>query len=328
MEAGQPGWSVWDGQELAERAAPLFDACVIALGTFDGVHVGHRQIFDEAVALGRERGWPAVAFTFDRHPAATIAPLREPPLLTSFEQRLSLILETGISHVIVVRFDEAFSQVRAEDFARRILAGGVGARAIVVGRDFRFGYRARGDVELLGRLAEELGYALRVVPPVTHHGEKVSSTTIRAQIARGDVAGAARLLGRPFSLEGVAACGEGRATGRAACLVVVPGLIIPADGVYATRVSARGAGIEARPALTAIGARTQGGSGERAIQTVLLDFEGDLCGGQLRVEFLARLGDIPETDGKAQLARGIEAGIGAARAYFAQLAAGASMRQE
>lgn len=317
-QAGGQSWSIWDGRELLDRPTPVFGACAVALGTFDGVHVGHREILREAIALARERGWTAVAFTFDRHPAATIAPARRPLLLTSFERKLALILETGVDHVVVVRFDREFSRVAAGDFVRRILWGALGARAIVVGRDFRFGSAAGGDVTLLDEIAAELGYVLRVVPPVTDGGEKVSSTTIRAHIASGDVERAARLLGRPFALEGIAVghSTRGQALRRAAKLSVSEELIVPAEGVYLTRVSCPEAGAALVPSLTVVGARSGPGCGGSSIETHLLDFHGDLEGRKLLLEFCARLREAPAVDGAEPPERLFEADVARARAYF------------
>jgi len=318
-EAGRGEWSLWGGKELLERSTPLFDACAVALGTFDGVHIGHRQIFEQAVALARACGWPAVAFTFDRHPAATIAPSRRPPLLTTFQRRIALILEAGIAHVVVVRFDEEFSRVPAEEFARRILSRALGAKAVVVGRDFRFGSGARGDVGLLERMASDLGYTLRVVPPVTVGGEKVSSTAIRSFVAKGDVEMAARLLGRPYLLEGVVVHGEarGRTLGYpTANLAVSEELLVPAEGVYLTKAHDREAGLGPFPGLTAIGTRPSFGPGARSIETHLLDYQGDLYGRRLSLEFCARLRDISAFEGAESLVRQIEVDVAQARAFF------------
>jgi len=166
-----PGWSMWSGEELLARRKPLFSHSVVALGTFDGVHLGHQEIFAKTVEISRDRGWCSVAFTFDRHPAATLAPERKPRLLTSFERRLELILETGVSHVAVVRFDTAFSRVPAEEFVEKVLCGALGARAIVVGYNFRFGFEARGNVDLLKECSAKLGYDLTVIQPVACSGQ-------------------------------------------------------------------------------------------------------------------------------------------------------------
>jgi len=319
VEAGGTSWSLWSSEELLAREAPLFDASAVALGTFDGVHLGHRRIFAEAAALAGARGWAAVAFTFDRHPAQVTAPERAPRLLTTFPRRLQLILGTGIGRAVVVRFDANFAQLPPEEFVRRILHGALGARAVVVGPDFRFGFRARGDVQLLERMASELGYSLHVVPPVTVDGEKVSSTSIRSRIARGDVEGAARLLGRPFSLEGTVVPGaaRGRVLGYpTANLAVEADLAVPADGVYLTHTRDPEAGLGPLPGLTVIGTRPSFGPGERSVETFLLDFQGDLYGRRLEIAFLARLREVIPFSGAESLVRQIEADVAQARAYF------------
>ncbi|HLS90653.1 MAG TPA: bifunctional riboflavin kinase/FAD synthetase [Limnochordia bacterium] len=316
-----PGWSMWSGEELLARRKPLFSHSVVALGTFDGVHLGHQEIFAKTVEISRDRGWCSVAFTFDRHPAATLAPERKPRLLTSFERRLELILETGVSHVAVVRFDTAFSRVPAEEFVEKVLCGALGARAIVVGYNFRFGFEARGNVDLLKECSAKLGYDLTVIQPVACSGQGVSSTKIRALVAQGDVEGARNLLGRPFSLEGVVVSGDarGRALGYpTANLSVDPELVLPGDGVYVTQAnfSGQSRGTQPHQALTVIGTRPSFGGGERTVETFLLDFEGNLYGKKLRIDFLKRLRGIIRFERQEELVRQIEEDVAQARAYF------------
>lgn len=318
--AKEERWSMWNGEELLSRRTPLFERSVVALGTFDGVHVGHQQIFAHALKISRERGWPSVVFTFDRHPAATLAPKRQPRLLTTFERRLELILETGVCHVVVVRFDAAFSKMPASQFVQRVLCGALGAKAVVVGYNFRFGFQAQGDVDLLEDAAATLGYDLTVVQPVVHQGEGVSSTAIRARLSQGDVEGAHALLGRPFALEGTVVRGDarGRVLGYpTANLKTDPDLLVPGDGVYVTQATPMGAGdAPLYRALTVIGTRPSFGGGERTIENFLLDFDGDLYDARLRVHFLKRLRGIVRFEGPEALVRQIEKDVSQARAYF------------
>lgn len=322
MEATERPWSVWNGDDLRALENPLFTNCVVALGTFDGVHLGHQQILREAVQVGRERGWPAVAFTFDRHPAATLAPESKPALITTFERRLELIVEAGITHVIVVRFDTNFVCVTARDFVKEILCGALGAKALVVGYDYRFGFGAKGNVETLEKAATKMGYDLTVVQPVTLDGERVSSTLIRRQIAHGDVEGAEAFLGRPFRLRGTVVPGDarGRTLGfPTANLQVDPELLTPGDGVYLTKVSVDPRSPQTtKPisAITVIGTRPSFGKRERAVESFLLDFSGDLYGKELDIDFLRRLRGIVRFESPEELVRQIEADVREARAFF------------
>src|SRR5690606_23653478 len=150
-------WSTWSVDELLGLAAPLFAPSVVALGTFDGVHLGHRRILEEACRLARSLGAVPVALTFDRHPQQTLAPEKAPKLLSEFHRRLRLIREAGAEHSVVVRFDARFASLEAEAFVRRILKGALGSAGVVVGFNFRFGKGAKGDAAFLARAAEEGG---------------------------------------------------------------------------------------------------------------------------------------------------------------------------
>lgn len=326
QEAPKQAWSIWSGDELLALKTPLFSRCVVALGTFDGVHVGHRRILSDAVRLAQKEGWPAVAVTFDRHPAATVAPHRVPPLITPFQRRLELIVAAGISHIIVIRFDADFCRMPAEEFVRQIIGRALGAKALVVGYDFRFGFGARGNVATLEQAAPELGYDLNVVPPVTVDGERVSSTLIRRRVGEGDVEGVRKFLGRPFGLQGTVVSGDarGRTLGfPTANLQVDPELLVPGDGVYLTRVRpARSvdpnvvSSGDCFAALTVIGTRPSFGGGERTVESFLLDFDGDLYGRQLVIDFHRRVRGIIRFRSAEELVRQIEADVAKARAYF------------
>ena len=324
MNAGRR-WSKWSVDDFKAQRSPLFDRCVVALGTFDGVHVGHRRILEAACSLARETGGDAVAFTFDRHPQETLAPERAPALLSGFERRLELIQSAGVHHTVVAEFDHRFAAVEAGDFLDAVVLGALGARAVVVGYNFRFGRGASGDAAFLSRAARERGFRLEVAPPVEIGGEPVSSTRIRRELAGGDVAAAALLLGRPFSLSGRVKAGDarGRALGfPTANLEPEPRVAVPGDGVYITRVHIDGEETGAvRSALTVIGRRPSFGQLERAIESFLLDYSGDLYGARIEIEFLSRLRDVVKFDSAEALKRQIEDDVAKAREYFARTAA-------
>ena len=317
--AGGAGWSVRSYREFIS-AVPLFARSVVALGTFDGVHVGHQRILKEACSLAEELGTTPVALTFDRHPHETLAPSRAPKLLSSFEGRIRKILEAGIAHAVAIRFDPECASVEAEDFLESALLGAMGAAGIVVGYNFRFGRGARGDTAFLAEASKAFGFALKVVPPVTREGEPVSSTRIRTRLEAGDVEQAATLLGRPFSLPGriVAGDARGRTLGYpTANLDPDPKIAIPGDGVYLTEIAVSASG-GVYNGLTVIGSRPSFGTLSRAIESFLLDFEGDLYGAEVEIRFLKRLRDVVRFESKDALVEQIANDVAAARAFFAE----------
>ncbi len=312
------GWSLWTKDELQAVRAPLFSPSVVALGTFDGVHVGHRQILETACALARRLGGTALALTFDRHPQQTLAPQRAPSLLTSFEKRLELIQSSGVRHTVVAQFDQSFANVEASDFLDHVVLRALGASAVVVGYNFRFGRGAAGDAAYLSAAARRKGFQLSIVPPVEDDGAPVSSTRIRTMLAAGDVESAARLLGRAFLLTGRVIPGDarGRTLGYpTANLAPDQGMAVPADGVYVTEISIRG---RSHNGLTVIGSRPSFGLLERTVESFLLDFEGDLYDAEIEVAFLTRLRDVVKFDSVDALKEQIARDVSEAKAFFAR----------
>ena len=262
----------------------------VALGAFDGVHLGHRAILGTAVAQARRNGLQALACTFDPHPLEVLQPERSPAPITTLEERLELIAETGIDTTVVVPFTRAVAVVEPEDFVRRVVVGTLKAQDIVVGFNHRFGRGARGDAALLERLAGELGFRAHVVPPMTVDGVPVSSSEIRSALQRGDLPRAARLLGRAYSIQGevVRGAGRGRTLGFPTANVrTARPLLLPA-GVYACQADVEGAHYQA---VINVGVRPTFGETELAVEAHLLDFTGDLYGRRVRLTFLRRLRD-------------------------------------
>jgi riboflavin kinase / FMN adenylyltransferase len=249
----------------------------LAVGEFDGVHAGHREVI---------RGAESV-LTFEPHPRTVVAPAAAPKLLTTLEQKTDLIAALGVRELIVIPFDGSFAAQTAQQFIDHVLVEQLGATWVSVGENFRFGNKARGDADLL--LAQE-AFQTRVVELVELEGEIVSSTHIRGLVATGDVAAAARLLGAPFELRGIVAHGDkrGRTLGfPTANLVPDPAHAVPDHGVYATRATVPGLG--EWTAATSIGVRPTFVTGRGLlVEAFLLEFEGDLYGRELRLEFLER----------------------------------------
>jgi riboflavin kinase / FMN adenylyltransferase len=244
----------------------------VAIGTFDGVHLGHRKVLETAVQAGST---PTVV-TFDPHPRAVLGYQVE--LLTTLDRRLELIADAGIEAVLVVEFTEGLSRLSPQEFAEQVLRQ-VGTQLVAAGEDFRFGHRRAGDLALL----QELGFEIRPVPLLAG----VSSGRARQALREGDVARAAELLGRPAEVEGTVVSGDARGGTLGfptANLAVPPGLLVPAYGIYA------GAAAGHRAAIS-IGTNPHYGGEERRVEAFLLDYEGDLYGERLVVELWQRLRD-------------------------------------
>jgi riboflavin kinase/FMN adenylyltransferase len=278
--------------KVAHRPEELTaDDCVAAIGTFDGVHRGHRRVLETARAAGA----PVTVVTFWPHPRLVLGNRVE--LLSTLERRVELLEEAGVDEVLVVEFTPELAAREPADFAESLLRQ-IGAKVIVVGENFRFGRAAAGDAVLL----ERLGFDVRTVPTVMG----VSSTEVRGLLRKGDVGGAAQLLGRPPELEGTVVLGDqrGGTLGYPTANVSVPDeLLVPAYGIYA------GSALGHRAAIS-IGVNPHYGGDERRIEPYLLDFEGDLYGRRLVVELWRRLREerafSSEEELVAQIARDVE----------------------
>jgi riboflavin kinase/FMN adenylyltransferase len=262
----------------------------VSVGVFDGVHLGHRQmlqtLFDDAAALG---DLPIGAITFDRHPLATIAPARIPTLITTPEERLALFEEAGLDFAAVLTFDEAMRTLPAEGFVETVLANGLGARLVVVGDGFRFGLNAAGDVDVLRRLGDHFGFAVRGVELLETGAGPISSTLVRRAVSAGEVELAAGLLGRRFARTGRVVAGDQRGSEigfPTANLEIRPGLLVPGRGVYAVVAILDG---ERHPAVVNIGIRPTFDGIREVVEAHLLNYSGDLYGSDLTLEFVDRL---------------------------------------
>jgi riboflavin kinase/FMN adenylyltransferase len=263
----------------------------VAIGSFDGVHLGHRRVLDAA----RMDGMRSAVVTFWPHPRLVLGNRVE--LLTTLERRLELLEEAGMDEALVVEFTPELGRLTPEEFAESLLRR-IGASVIAVGESFRFGRGAAGDAALL----EQLGFDVRLVPSL----DGISSTAIRALLGEGDVVGAAQLLGRPPEVEGTVVLGNQRGETLGyptANLATPPDLLIPANGIYA------GAALGHRAAVS-IGVNPHYGGEERRIEPYLLEFEGDLYGQRLVVELWERLRDerafASEEELVAQIGRDVE----------------------
>ena len=261
-----------------------------AIGVFDGVHRGHQEILRRVRAHAAAEQGASLVITFDRHPNTVVAPDRAPLMLSPLGQRLRLLEESGLDAALVLRFDAAMSRVTGEDFVRGLCRDLGTLRSLSVGEEFTFGHRRSGNVALLHRLGEELGFQVDPVAGIELDGVRVSSTRIRELIQTGDLAGAARLLGRNPLLAGRVVPGDqlGRKIGFPTANLYVAGLVTPPFGVYAGRT--RFQGRSWKVALN-LGVRPTVAQAvpQLRVEAHLIDFDGELVGQELEIELLERL---------------------------------------
>ena len=283
----------WRGYEAAPGG---LGRTVVTIGVFDGVHRGHQEIIGYTVKRARDLGIESVVVTFDPHPAEVVRPGSHPAVLTSPTRKAELIEELGADVLCVIPFTPDFSRLPAEEFAHDVLVEHLHAAVVVVGDNFRFGYRAQGDVELLTRLGRTFGYAVQGAPLVSVDDVVFSSTYIRACVDAGDVRAAAAALGRPHRIEGVVVRGDqrGRQLGfPTANLLCESRAAIPADGVYAAWLVRRG---RREMAAVSIGTNPTFSGRERRVEAFVLDFDEDLYGERVGLDFVAHLREMRRYD--------------------------------
>jgi riboflavin kinase/FMN adenylyltransferase len=280
--------------------------CVVTIGVFDGVHRGHQVIIGRAVKRAAEAGLASVVLSFDPHPAEVVRPGSHPAMLTSPRRKAELLEVLGVDVACVLPFTLEFSRLGPAEFVHQVLVEHLHAAVVVVGDNFRFGHKAAGDVPLLRELGARFGFATEGVPIVGSDETVFSSTFIRSCIDAGDVVAAGRALGREHRVEGVVVRGDrrGRELGYpTANLEPAPYAAVPADGVYAGRLLCQG---RTWPAAVSIGSNPTFEGRERRIEAYILDFDGDIYGERVAVDFVARLRGMERFDTvealKAQMA--------------------------
>lgn len=281
----------------------------LAIGVFDGVHLGHRALIAHLARGARQDGATAVAATFDPLPIQALAPGAPASALSDIADRVRLLREAGADAVAVFRFDDAFAQLSADEFLDRV-RGACDVRRIVVGPDFHFGRRAEGDCDKLRERGKRDGFTVDVVTPIKIDGAIVSSTRIRNLLLAGDVEAAARLLGRPYTLRGRVVHGakRGRSLGFPTINLALPKeRLLPRDGIYAMWAEMAEGRFKAAASL---GVRPTFGGGERVLEAYLLDFSGEIYGEEVEVAFVKRLRDeiafASPAELSAQIARDVE----------------------
>jgi len=300
---------------------------VLAIGNFDGIHLGHQAILRAAVERATKTSDVATALTFDPSPRKVLRPESAPPRLSTNAQRMEWFGNVGLEAAVVLPFTLDLAGISPEEFVEQILVRGLHVRAVLVGEDFRFGHKQAGDVARLRELGARHGFAVEIIPPVAFEKEIVSSTVIRREIAAGNVSHAARLLGRAFALTGEIVTGTG--TGRR---FTFPTLnlkpeqeLLPARGVYVTRTLLEGE-TKSRRSVTNVGMRPTFNGASLSVETHLLDFSGEVTAKRMEVRFWKRLREEKKFTGPEELRAQIARDIASARRFFTRLRRYRSLR--
>ena len=300
------------------RNAPMWEGAAIAIGNFDGVHVGHRALITRTRELAAIHNALAVVLTFDPHPSALLAPEHAPPMLTSLGRRLELLAEAGVDAVVVEPFTRALADIPAEAFVDDVVIAALRARAIVVGYDFSYGQGRTGTTAALRAHGGQAGIEVEIVPPVTVDGEIAASTRVRSHLRAGDLARVLRMLGRPWDVDGVVVHGaeRGRAIGVPTANITPEVDLAIAPGIYAVTLGVEGG--PAMPAVASLGTNpTFVDAGRLVLEVHVLDWQGDLYDRRVRTTFVARLRDELKFDSVEALVAQIQRDIADARAALA-----------
>ncbi|MBS3936104.1 MAG: bifunctional riboflavin kinase/FAD synthetase [Sulfuritalea sp.] len=291
---------------------------VLAIGNFDGVHLGHRALLERLVAAARRHGLAPAVMTFEPHPRELFAPEQAPARLTSLREKIALLDACGIEEIFLMHFSRKLAGLTAAAFIDRVLVSGLAVRHLIVGDDFRFGQGRAGDFGMLQAAGQRHGFGVEAMPTIEIGGERVSSSAVRDALAAGDLEHAARLLGRPYNLSGRVVHGEkiGRRLGWPTANIQLKRRRVACTGVFAATVS----GLDKRhlPGAASLGVRPTLGAGLRPVLEVhLLDFEREIYGAHVTVHLLHKLRDELRFDSLAALAAQIARDVEATQGYFA-----------
>ena len=301
-------------EQRLSQVSPSRDT-VLTIGTFDGVHRGHQWLFQCLREEAASRDLLAAAITFRNHPRTVLAHGSKVEYITPWQEREALIRAQNVELVVGLNFTHELALVRARDFAG-LLVRHLRMRGLVVGPDFALGHRREGDIPTLKALGQEMGYWVWVVEPAVADDQPIRSNVLRQLIDTGGVKAAATMLGRLFSLSGKVAKGDGRGRNMGfptANLAVEPGLLVPGDGIYATWALVNE---ERYQSATSIGVRPTFGAGPRAVETFIMDFDGDIYGKALTLEFVCRLREEQAFSSVSELVKQMNQDIEQARAVL------------
>jgi phosphoribosyl 1,2-cyclic phosphate phosphodiesterase len=315
-------------QAWASRYAAFGHTSVLAIGNFDGIHLGHQAILRATVERARALNAVSTALTFDPSPRKVLRPETAPPRLSTNAQRMEWFNALGLEAVVVLPFTLDLARLSPDEFVEQILLRDLHVKAVLVGENFRFGHRQAGDVKLLSELGAKHGFDVVIVPPVVYRGEVVSSTIIRREVAEGDVSHAARLLGRPFALTGevVSGTGNGRRFTFPTLNLAADQELLPARGVYITRSCLEGE-TRSHRSVTNIGMRPTFNGSSLSVETHLLDTELATAPKRMELRFCNRLREEKKFSGPEELRAQIARDIARANKFFTRLRHSRSIRQ-
>ena len=290
--------------------------CVATIGNYDGVHRGHQHMIAAVRARADELGVPAVVITFEPTPREFFAGPAAPSRLTRLREKLQALQLYGVDRVVVLRFDRRMQGMGADEFVQRLLVDGLGVRHVVVGHDFHFARRREGTIETLRAAGAAHGFTVAEVGQFLLEGERVSSSLVREALNRGDLERATRLLGRPYRMAGRVRLGKrlGRTLGYPTANLALQRKVVPLWGIFAVRVS--GAGLVDYPAVSSLGTRPTVNGTDPLLEVHLFDFDGDLYGRHLDVDFVARLRDEQKFESLDALVAQMNRDAAAARALL------------
>lgn len=302
-----------------KEAAERLERSVVTVGNFDGMHVGHREIFSKVQTLAGELGATSVALTFEPHPIAYFRPEAAPKRLSPSPYKFDLMADCGIDAVVALTFDASVADKSPEQFVEQMLASGLEARHVVVGEDFRFGKKRAGDTETLCTLGQRLGMGCTVAEFVEWNGEPVSSTRIRQAVDTGQLKAAQAMLGRPYRLWGQVVHGEkrGRKLGYPTANMTVEKMALPPDGIYITTLAR--AGRQHWRSVTSIGHRPTFDDEAHAVETYVfedVDDDLDLYGDDVEVDFYRRVRGEEKFDNVEALIEAMDGDVEAAKTFF------------
>jgi riboflavin kinase/FMN adenylyltransferase len=315
-------------QAWASRYATYGHSSVLAIGNFDGLHLGHQAILRATVQRAHVLNAVSTVLTFDPSPRKVLRPESAPLRLSTIAQRMEWFNALGIEAAVVLPFTLELARLSPEEFVEQILVRDLQVKAVLVGENFHFGHKQAGNVKLLKELGIKSGFEVVIIPPVECHGELVSSTIIRREVAEGDVSHAGRLLGRPFALTGdvVSGTGTGRKSTFPTLNLAAEQELLPARGVYITRTVFEGEKCSHR-SVTNIGVRPTFNGSSLSVETHLLDFQPEAAPKRIEVRFWERLREEKKFSGPEELRAQIAHDIAAANQFFNRLRRLRSVRQ-
>jgi riboflavin kinase/FMN adenylyltransferase len=294
--------------------------CVLTIGNFDGLHRGHQGLLERLIAKARALGLPATVMTFEPHPREFFAPEQAPPRLTSLREKLELLAAHGVDRVHVCAFNSRLAALAAEDFIQQILVDGLAVRHLFVGDDFRFGKGRQGDFAMLQQAGQTQGFGVEAMQTVIWQGERVSSSYVREVLAAGELEHAASLLGRPYAISGRVTHGDkiGRQLGFPTANIQLKRKCAPLAGVFAVELSGIDGDRTRRwPSAASLGTRPSIAAGLQPVLEVhLLDFDRDIYGTHVTVNFLHKLRDEARFDSLEELTTHIARDVAGVRDYF------------